>query len=194
VYKSTFNIENIFYAIVVNNYYYFTQRFGSGIIKTSLTLSTPIKSFGNPDSYRNLYYDSRGSRIMACQYGRVNIFDLDLNLMNTILIPGENPSGFVIYNFKFYVASYQTGNVVVISNNLIESSKPSQCSSGLGGISVDPFGYFALICHLYGKVYIYDSSMSYTNKSIDYALVLDARLDINNNLAICGGSNVTIYS
>jgi hypothetical protein len=36
--------------------------------------------------------------------------------------------------------------------------------------------------------------MNYTNKSIAFGGVTDARLDPNKRLAICGGTNVAIYN
>jgi hypothetical protein len=200
VYRFSFLIPSVAYGIVANNFYYFSTFPNTiniyGLIKTSLTSSTIIKSYGTVDTYRVLYYDSINSRIIACSTSnRVDIFNLDLNLLSSVTLQGFGPHGVTVYNSRIYVASYYTGNVAVISNNLIVTTTYlSRCLGPLGAISVDSFGYFALSCGGDGKVYIYDSNMNYTNKFISFENVLDARLDINTNFAICGGWNVKIYS
>jgi hypothetical protein len=79
LYTSTFNMPNIYYGIVANNFYYFTPSSGYGIVKTSLTSSTVVKNYGTP-GYRALYYDSTTSRINACgcESMVVHFFELDL--------------------------------------------------------------------------------------------------------------------
>ena len=192
--KSFFNIISNF-GIVVNNFYYFTSMHNYSTIKTSLSSSTVIKSYGSGDVYRGLYYDSTASRIITagCRINKIDIFDLDLNLISSVLSSGECPHGITVYNSKIYVVIYLTSNVAVISNGVIENTFPIQCYH-LASISVDSFGYFALSCEGDGKAYIYDSSMNYTNKYIGLDFVLDARLDINNYFAIGGQKNVKIYS
>jgi hypothetical protein len=84
--------------------------------------------------------------------------------------------------------------VSVISNGTIENTYSTICSSNLARISIDSFGYFALSCSGNSKVYLYDTNMQYTNKSIGLGGAFDARLDTNCRLAICGGTNVAIYN
>jgi hypothetical protein len=76
---------------------------------------------------------------------------------------------------------------------VIGNTYSTQCSSALGRILVDSLGYFALSCYGDAQVYLYDSNMQYTNKSIGIGNVNNARLDTNKRLAICG-SNVAIYN
>jgi hypothetical protein len=200
VYRLSFLIPNVAYGILANNFYYFSTFTNGiniyGLIKTSLTSSTVIKSYGTVDTYRGLYYDSINSRIIACTTSdRVDTLNLDLNLLSSVTLQGFSPGGVTVYNSRIYVASYFNGYVAVISSNLIVTTTyQSRCSVYLGAISVDSFGYFALSCKGDGKVYIYDSNNNYTNKFISFDYVLDARLDINTNLAVCGGRNVKIYS
>jgi len=185
-------------TIVAKGYFYFTNL-GNGyrIIKTSLKSSTVLNSYSYGNAYRDLYFDSTGSRIIAagCSVSTVDTFDLDLNLNNSVSFPGICPHGVTVYNSKIRVALYNNGNVTVISNGTIENIYPTACLAPFYSISVDSFGYFALSCYGNGQVYLYDSNMQYTSKSIGLGEnVNDPRLDTNNRLAICGGTNITIYN
>jgi hypothetical protein len=117
-----------------------------------------------------------------------------LNLNSSISFPGQCPHGIAVFNSKIYVAIWGNGIIAVISNGTIEKTYPAKCSSNLAGISVDAFGYFALSCSGNGQVFLYDTSMQYTNKSIAFGGVYDARFDTNKKLGICGGTNAAIYN
>ena len=195
IYSSTFNNPSIFCAIVANSFYYFSTASVNGIIKTSFTSPTIIKSYGSAGKYRGLYYDSANSRIIAagCRLNAVETFDLNLNRINSVVVL-NCPHGVVAYNSKIYVAILNTHNVVVISNGQIENTYSTVCSGNLNRISVDSFGYFSLACYGDGHAYLYDSKMIYTNKSIVFGNVNSASLDTNNRLAICGtNTKIEIY-
>ena len=81
-------------------------------------------------------------------------------------MPGLCPYGITVYNTKIYVARVSSAMVAIISNGTIEKTYSTKCSSYLAGISVDAFGYFALSCSGNGQVFLYDTNMQYTNKSI----------------------------
>jgi len=156
-----------------------------------------LNSYSYGNAYRDLYFDSTGSRIIAagCSVSTVDTFDLDLNLNNSVSFPGICPHGVTVYNSKICVALYNNDNVAVISNGTIENIYPTVCLAPFYSISVYSFGYFALSCYRNSQVYLYDSNMQYTSKSIGLGEnVNDPRLDTNNRLAICGGKNVTIYN
>ena len=138
-------------------------------------------------------YDSIGSRITAagCTLNVVHIFDLNLNLITTVSFPGQGPYGVVVYNSKIYTAIYGSNNVHVISNGVIESTYTTQCNA-LVRISVDSLGYFSLSFGD-GYVYLQDSNMQFTNKSIAFSAV-DSRLDTNDRLTVLGGNTITIYN
>ncbi len=196
VYKSTFFMPNISFGIVANNFYYFSLDYYEryGIIKTSLTSSTIIKSFGY-SGYHGLYYDSAASRIIAagCYHNRVDTFNLNLKRLNSYSFRRQCPLVVTVYNSKIYVILGWTANkLAVIDGSTQIQYVLTQLSYDFVGISVDEFGYFALSCYDF-NVYIYDSNLTYTNKLIGFDVVRDARLDTNNRLAICGGSNVAIY-
>ena len=158
-----------------------------------------LNSYGTPGHYRALYYDSINSRIVAagCLNDAVQFFDLNLDLKYSTNVQ-SCPHGICVYNSKIYVSVWHTGNVVVIKNDgLVESVHETVCLTQFSRISVDSFGYFALSCARDGHVYLYDSSMQYTNESIGFSengLIWDARLDTNDRLAICVGLNVYIYN
>jgi hypothetical protein len=191
-------MPNIYYGIVANGFFYFSTVTGysNGIVKASMNSSTAIKSYGNCGVYRGLYFDSSGSKIIAagCNFNKVLILDLDLNLNSSISLQGLCPHGITVFKSKIYVAIWGSGAVSVISNGTIENTYSTICSSNLAGISVDSFGYLALSCRGDSKVFLYDTNMQYTNKSIAFGSVYDARFDTNNKLAICGGTNVAIYN
>ena len=197
-YNSTYNMPLTNYAIVANGYFYITDQGNScRIIKTTLTSPTVLNFYG--DGYRGLHYDSVGTRIIAagCSVSTVDVLDLDLNLLSTVSFPGQCPHGVTIYNTKIYVALYANANIAVISNGVVENTYPTVCSGTFNRISVDSFGYFALSCYGDGQIYLYDSNIQYTNKSIEFGGVYDARLDTNNRLAICGGTSwgsIKIYN
>jgi hypothetical protein len=93
------------------------------------------------------------------------------------------------------VVSWYSGKLSVISDvGVNEGSNPTQCSSGLAGISVDSFGYFALSCYDSNFVYIYNSNRQYTNKSIGISNAMATRLDTNYRFGICGSNNVKVYN
>jgi hypothetical protein len=195
VYKSTFNMPSIHYAIVANDYYYFTNSENSRyrIIKTTFTSPTVLNSYGW--GYRGLYYDSVSSRIIAagCDISSVDTFDLDLNILSSVSV-GNCPHGVTVYNSKIYVAKYYSLNVAVISNGVVENTYPTVCSNALIRISVDSFGYFALSCGN-GQAYLYDSNMQYTSKSIGIGVwVGNVKFDTNNRLAVCGSTVVKIFN
>ena len=181
---------------MANNFYYFSLVNDYGIIKTSLTSSTVQKSYGDYGNlYRGLFYDSTASTIIAagCNVNSVDTFDLDLNLVSTVSIPYECPHHVTVYKSRIYVVLFYSGYVAVILNGVLQNSFSTECSVLLTGVSIDPFGYFALSCWGDNKVYIYDSNMQYTNKSITHKNVMDTRLDTNNRLTMCGGANVVVY-
>jgi hypothetical protein len=196
---SNFNFPDIYYAISVNNFYYFTLNPFNintyGIVKTTVDSTTIIKYYGSSDQYRGLYYDSSTSRIIAvdCGITSVDIFDLNLNLITSIVIPGPCLHSVVVYNSKIYVSLWDDGTVVVISNGLIENQYSTQYSINLARVSVDAFGYIALSCPGDGCVYLYDSIMQNTNKNIAFPGIFDARLDLNDELISCGDQNVKLY-
>jgi hypothetical protein len=200
VFNSTFYFPYTFYATVANNFYYFTIHPSSihpnGIVKTSVSSPAVLNYYGSPCNYRGLFYDDLQSRIIAagCEIGAVQIFDLDLNLINSVLISGVCPHDVTMYNTKIYVAIYGNGNIVVISNDVIENTVSSVCTAILPRISVDSFGYFALSCSGDSNIYLYDSVMQYTNKYIAFNGIMDARFDTNDRFAICGGSNLKFYT
>ena len=197
IFKSTFSMQYIYGGIVANNCFYFiihpSNSIPYGIIKTSLNSPAVINSYGYPDGYRGLCYDSIGSRVIAagCTLNVVHIFDLNLNLITTVSFPGQGPYSVVVYNSKIYTAIYGSNNVHVISNGVIESTYTTQCNA-LVRISVDSLGYFSLSCGD-GYVYLQDSNMQFTNKSIAFSAV-DSRLDTNDRLTVLGGNTITIYN
>ncbi len=77
---------------------------------------------------------------------------------------------------------------------MVESVNPTQCSSGLAGISVDSFGYFALSCHDSNSVYIYSASLQYTGKSIGLTNAFATRYDTNYRLGISVLNNVKVHN
>ncbi len=196
-YQSTFNMPNIYYGIIANDFYYFSTVSGytNGIVKTSLTSPTIIKSYGTSRVYRGLYYDSKTLRIFATRYPQkdIQILDLDLKLKSSVNNILSNPHSVLVYNSNVYVALY-LGKIIEISNNGTVKTYSTKCANQLSSLSVDSFGYFALSCEGSSQVYIYDSNMQYTNKSIAFVDAFDARLDTNSRLAICGGPNVAIYN
>ncbi len=196
-YHSTFTVPNVYYGIVSNCFYYFST-FNStyGIVKTSMNSSTTFKSYGISGVYRGLYYDLIGSKIIAagCEVNKVDILDLDLNFISSFLMPGQCVTGVTVYNSKIYMVTWGSSAVSVISNGTIKNTYSTICSTNLAGISVDSFGYFVISCSRNSSVYLYDSNMNYTNKSIALGDAFDARLDTNSRLAICGGKNVAIYN
>jgi hypothetical protein len=184
-------------TIVAKGYFYFTNL-GNGyrIIKTSLKSSTVLNSYSYGNAYRDLYFDSTGSRIIAagCSVSTVDTFDLDLNLNNSVSFPGICPHGVTVYNSKIYVSLNNDGNVAVISNGVIENTFSTLCSSGLYRLSVDSFGYFALSCGN-GQAYLYDSNMLYTSKSIGIGVWIgNVKFDTNNRLVVCGETVVKIFN
>ncbi len=95
----------------------------------------------------------------------------------------------MVYNSKIYAAG--SIGVSTISNGIVNkfSAIPS-----LHRISYDSYGYFAQASWSNSKVYIYDSNMKYTNKSIAFAGVNDARFDTNQRFVICSEGSIKIYS
>jgi hypothetical protein len=66
---------------IVAKGYFFSTNLGNGyrIIKTSLKSSTVLNSYSYENAYRDLYFDSTGSRIIAagCSVSTVDTFDFD---------------------------------------------------------------------------------------------------------------------
>ncbi len=89
------------------------------------------------------------------------------------------------------MALYYAGYYGVISaTGVFEGEYRSVCNSGLNGISVDFFGYFAFSCGGSNFIYIYNSTLGYTGKSIEFSGAMAARYDTNYRFGICGYSNL----
>ena len=81
-----------------------------------------------------MYFDPIGSRIIAagCEVNRVDLLDLDFNLLSTVLFPaGGCPAGITLYNSKIYVAIHDIAKVAVISNGINENIYPTVCLANL---------------------------------------------------------------
>ena len=193
-YVSTFNFPKIHYAIVANDYYYFSTTLlnsnSYGIIKTLLNSSSIVKYYGNTRGvYRNLFYDSNQSRIIAAGYAinTVDIFDLNLKLNSSIFLGNFNfPFGVTVYNSNIYAA--YAFNIVKISIASIAKTYSTTCLLSVS-INADSFGYFAFACT---SLCVYDSTFRFTYKCLSVTAI-DARFDTNNRLAICTVNDVYVY-
>lgn len=198
-YVSTFSFPSIFYAIVANNFYYFSLGSGSyGLVKTTVNSTEIVEHHGNSGGvYRSLYYDSIGSRILAAglNTNTVEIFDLNLKLLSSISLNGIQTHGVTFYNSCIFVTFWSTGSIEAVSNG-VKNTFTAQCATQITSINVDNVGYFVITCYGTGRAYLYDENLAYTNKSIliNSDSIIDARLDTNNRLAICSANNVYIFN
>ena len=197
-YNATFAFPNILYAIVVNNFYYFSTCNNAhgvyGIVKTSTSSPNVDNHYGSINGvYRGLYFDESSSRIVAAGWksNMVDVLDLSLSLVMSISV--QQPHSIRMYNSKIYVGEWNTGIIVVITNGTV-ATYASKCTSELSNINVDSAGYFVISCHSNGIAYLYDSNLQYTNKSTAVSGIFDTNLDLNNRLAICSLTNVFIYN
>ncbi len=105
-------MPNIYYGIAANDFYYFSTVtwYSNGIVKTSLTSPTVIKSYGNRGAYRGLYFDSKFLRIFATRYPQndVQILDLDLNLKSSVNNIFNNSHSVLVFNSNLYANLYVT--------------------------------------------------------------------------------------
>ena len=202
-YKRTFNFPNTFYAISVNNYFYFStsdsNNYTYGIIKTTVISPDIIAYYSSRGWYRSLYYDSVNSQIIAagCNFNSIVVLDLNLTQQRIIDMIGRCPHGVTMFNNKIYVTFWNDPNIVELTNYTITNQyKLPYSANEITSINVDSMGYFAITSYRNGYIYLYNPNLENTNVSIltPCSENFDARLDTNNNLAICCQENVYIYN
>jgi DNA-binding beta-propeller fold protein YncE len=122
---------------------------------------------GGRNWHRGIYYNSSNNQIYVTANIRqeIKVFDLDLNLMDTIDISPNIPWQISGYNNQLYVGTIN-GKIVVIQNKVIIKTF-NGCgghSTVLTSIMVDLFGYMATVCN--NRIFLFDSDQIDTGKRI----------------------------
>jgi hypothetical protein len=167
----------------------------ANVWKTDKDLNVLLQ-FNKISGYYDIYYNSTNSLmyITAFYSNSIHVFDLNLNLVDTISTPPFNPWSISGLNNRLY-AGYNDGSILVIENKQIINN-----FNGCGGtiafvtsIIFDQSGYMATSC-ITGKLYLYDNILSFTGKSISTAInPISNAFDSKGRFVVVSANQISIY-
>ena len=120
--------------------------------------------------FRGIYYNSTNNLIYVAAFlnANIHVFDLNLNLNDSIPISPYYPYSITGSNNQLYVGSYQSGKILVISNKVI--IKVIEACNGdtpsVTSISLNQNGYISSVCEWTNAIFLYHINGTYTGKSI----------------------------
>jgi hypothetical protein len=181
------SFPNVHYIITIGNYLYISSEYNIWKADKDLNVLIPYGASVAQD-YWGLYHNSTNNLIyVAANYNySIHVFDLSLNLIETISIPTSygGPWSISATNNKIYVGcSYQ--KIVVIENKQVINSI-SGCGRSSSGtvrsIIFDQLGYMATCCsdgqsvmYLYNKNLIYTGLTFSTSPNSAYSFGFDSK-------------------
>ena len=147
-----------YFYFSANDYFYKTDsRFAK--------INEYKKAYAN---YRQCVFDSKNSKfyVPSRNFKRIDVFDRSCSFLEFINLRIQEPSALAIYNSIIYVGLFKSNQVLVIENSLIAKSFTVDQYAEQMGISVDSFGYLAIVCYASQLIAVYDSNGNYTNTQI----------------------------
>ena len=182
------------YMITVNNSLYIAAK--NFIYKTDKYLNITKQYNSTSAGYHGLYYNSSSNTIYVASYLKylIDVFDLNLNLVDSINISTYQPWSIQGYKNYIYVGT-STGHLIVIENKVIIQTVTVCNVAQLTSIQIDNFGYMALSCYNDNKAYLYYSSnVSYTGMSLTYSVnPYLTNFDSNGRFIVTSTSQIDIY-
>ena len=179
--------------ITVNNNLYFSCYFN--IYKTDKYLNIIIQ-YNAPASatYRGLYFNSLNNTIYVTGFSKIYIFDLNLNLVDSISTSGFSSWSIQGYKNYFYVGT-QAGQLLVIENKVIIKTITVCNGTLVSSILTDNFGFMAISCLFDQISYLfYSENVSYTGMSMAYSVKpWFMNFDMNGRFVLISPSQIDIY-
>ena len=166
------------------------------VYKTDKNLNISSQYNSSTDDYRGLYYNSLNNTIYVAGFTKcvIYVFDLNLNLVDSITNLTDNPVSIQGYKNYIYVGT-NSGLLLVIENKIIIKTFHPCVLAFLSSIQIDHFGYMVLSCHYDRKANLYYSSnVSYTNKSLTYEVnPYFINFDLNGRFVVISNYQIDIY-
>ena len=181
------------YMITVNNSLYISSDFN--FYKTDKYLNIIRHYISSTAVYRGLYYNSSSNKIYVAAHIKcaIDVFDLNLTLVDSISTLSYSPWSIQGYKNYIYAGTYNSSNLLVIENKVIIQIYPV-CNC-LSSILIDNFGYMALSCLNDRKIYFYYSAnVSYTGMNKTYTLKpYYINFDSNGRFIFISTNQIDIY-
>ena len=99
-------------------------------------------------------------------YNRIEIFDTSCSFLQSITLRFQ-PYGLALSNGIIYVGGKSNNKINVIKNGTITKDiNIVKCSQVITEITVDSFGYMAIICNDDNLITVYDLNGNYMNTKI----------------------------
>ena len=183
------------FMIAVNNSLYIS---GNDIIyKTDKYLNILCK-YNNSltATYRGLHFNSLNNTIYVAGFDKnsIFIFDLNLNLVDSMSTQGYQPYSIQRYKNYIYVGT-NSGQFLAIENKVIIKTVSVCAGTVAASILIDHFGYMATNCFHINATYLYYSeNVSYTGMSLTYAVKpWFIQFDLNGRFVLISPSQINIY-
>ncbi len=185
-------VKGCFIKLVENEFFISA---GSGIIKTDKDLNI-IKTFSSGIAYRGLYYNETSKKFFVVGWGayKIEIFDLNLTLLDSISTGSNDPFGLNGYKNELFVGT-MTGNILVIQNKTITKVYNTLCSSDrINSFLFDNNGYMSIQCFIGTASHIYHINGSYMNISLSTAtLNFGMKIDSKGRLILTSATELNIF-
>jgi hypothetical protein len=137
--------------------------------KTDIYLNV-INQFNATTAYRGIYVDSVKSLVYVVntQFNRIDIFDLNLNLNDSISLLTYAPWGLSGYNNQLIVGTLSGAVLAIVNKTIINSVNGcNDNSAGITSILFDDYDYMATSCDdPVNQLFLYFLNGSFTGKSI----------------------------
>ena len=167
------------YIIAVDNEFYISSSNTAGLIHSNSNV-TILHTFGVVGKYTQLTYDTRNNTIIALDYdgNKIQIFDRNLNILNTIQTSLYYINGVAVFGSKILVGSF-IGFIQIIQNG---KGLSNQKSCLVQHMAIDSYGYMFLACYDDPILYLYNVNydvLTYDNSSYDGKWNIEYSLDLN---------------
>jgi hypothetical protein len=164
----------------------------SYVWKTNKDLNVLIQYNRIGSRYIDIYFNSTNSLmyVTAAYNLSIHVFDLNLNLINTISLSNE-PFAITGFNNRMYVGCVSNPTLVIENQQIINTFDGCDFVTS---IIFDQSGYMATSCYGERKLYLYDNNLSYTGKSIsidDGALTI--AFDSKGRFVVVSSNQISIY-
>jgi hypothetical protein len=153
------------------------------------------KQLNSPGSNRGIFLNPSNQKIYVTVDGtnKINIFDKDLNLnntLNTAYIP------FFITGYKDKMIVTDTnGNIYFYQNDSIIQTVQTQCTgSRIYSVLFDNYNQMLILCYIQSYMYIYHVNGSYTGLSLSTCnSPTFINFDLNDRLVVTCMYEISIY-
>ena len=127
-------------------------------------------------------------------YNRIEIFDTSCSFLQSITLRFQ-PYGLALSNGIIYVGGKSNNKINVIKNGTITKDiNIVKCSQVITEITVDSFGYMAIICNDDNLITVYDLNGNYMNTKISTSLTpYITSIDSNGRYVIMTMYSLDIY-